>query len=118
MAYIQDINLPIVSDTKIITNYVFKPQQKEIIINEQFDNILYIFCLENNQMIYNPTAKGFGGVCEEDKLFIDYDVTTYDSFFNLLIVANLNKGKEIEILLKALVNEQNKTNQLLKLILT
>lgn len=118
MAYIQDINLPIVSDTKIISKYSFDADNKKVVINEPFDNILYIFSLENNQMIYNPTAKGFGGSCEGNKIFLEYDVTDYEDFYSLLIVANLNKGKEIEILLKALIAEQVKTNDFLKLILT
>lgn len=118
MAYIQDINLPIVSDTKIITKYTFDASNKKVVINEPFDNVLYIFCLTTNQMIYNPTAKGFGGTCEDNKIFLEYDVTACENFFDLLIVANLNKGREIEILLKALIAEQVKTNDFLKLILT
>lgn len=116
MAYIQDINLINSSSTKIVKSYSFDANNKKITIKEDFDSILYIYCLQNNQMIYNPTAKGFGGSILGNSIILDYDVTTYENFYNLLIVVDYKKPDLNDSLLNDILEELQKQTNLLNKI--
>lgn len=116
MAYIQDINLPSTSNQKIIKNYLFDATNKIVTINEDFDTILYIYCLENNQLIYNPTAKGFGGDILGNKILLDYNVTTYEDFYKLLIVVEHKQHNSTQLTLNNILEELKEQTKLLKKI--
>jgi len=112
MSYIQKIDLPASSQSRVIKNYSFDANNKLITINEPFVKVLYMFSEETNELIYNPTRKGYGGQTSNNSILLDYDVTTMENYYSILIVADVESSDRAETMLVDLgdkIDQLNKT---------
>ena len=100
----------------ILKGYDFKSQEGYIMIEEDFNEILYIVNQTIGEVIYNPMTKGSGGDISDNRIDFELDTISMSDNDKLIIMADVIKPNEIEQQLNKVQKEVEQVVKQLKKI--